>query len=227
MKKIFIAILTGSLFFTGLGTFCVQAEQKPEKAAITSEAKFVYEHNPAENQAAMKDIIVNPDAPYGFSPDPESERLGVFADMDWLDPEVVESGRQERIEYHKSLDGLYDILWKMREEGKSIEEMARAVSAERNRIRLESYTDDPEGEKKVRQSNLETYGDENGPSADYLFEKYGSWEMVLAKAFGTSPGMDACLGLYDDYYTLYEELGMIIPIENDDEDSQLNEKGDN
>lgn len=176
---------------------------------IRKPVNSAYFHDPRENPSAMADIIENPDAVYGFSPNPESARLGSYADYDWTDPEVVEKGRQDRIAYHESLNSLYTMLYEMRDAGASIEEMARAVSAERNRLRLESYRDDPEGLKKVKKSNLETYGNENGPSADSLFEKYGSWETVIQKAFGTNAGMDACVGLYDDYYSLYVELGMV------------------
>lgn len=75
------------------------------------------------NEKAMEDIVVNPNAVYGFSPDPNSTRLA-----------------------------------------------------------------------KVKKSNLETYGNENGPTAESLFEKYGSWEKVLIKSFRSNSGMDACLG---------------------------------
>ena len=40
---------------------------------------FTYKHNPLDNPKAMEDIVVNPDAVYGFSPNPESKRLGVYA----------------------------------------------------------------------------------------------------------------------------------------------------
>ena len=54
---------------------------------------FIYEHDPRDNPEAMKDIIEDPDAVYGFSPDPESERLGSYAEYDWSDPELVEPAR--------------------------------------------------------------------------------------------------------------------------------------
>ena len=41
---------------------------------------FSYEHDPRENPEAMKDIVENADAVYGFSPNPESTRLGVYAE---------------------------------------------------------------------------------------------------------------------------------------------------
>ena len=77
----------------------------------------------------------------------------------------------------------------------------------RNVLRLQSYENDPVGLEKVKKSNLKTYGNEEGPTADSLYKKYGSWEMVLQKAFSTNHGMDACLGLYDDNYFKYQVLG--------------------
>ena len=184
---------------------------KPEKETDSQpkDAPFTYEHDPRENPAAMEDIVENPDAVYGFSPDPESPRLGSFADYDWTDPEVVAEAQKERREYHESMDTMTDILYRMRDEGASMEEMARAVSEERNRLRLESYKDDPKGLAEVKESNLKTYGHEEGPTPDQLYEKYGSWTVVLQKAFSLNMGMDACCGLYDEYYWLYIELGYV------------------
>lgn len=171
--------------------------------------KFTYVHDPRNNPDAMEDIIENPDAVYGFSPNHESKRLGDFAGYDWTDPKAVVEYRAARIEYHQSMNSMHVMLAKLNDEGKSIEEIARAISAERNRIRLDSYKNDPEGLEKVKASNLETYGHEDGPDADSLYEKYGSWEMVLVKAFSPNAGMDACTGLYDDYYQFYINLGLV------------------
>ena len=44
---------------------------------------------------------------------------------------------------------------------------------------------------------------------DELYEQYGSWETVLEKSFCANAGMDACLGLYDDYYAVYVALGQV------------------
>ena len=181
----------------------MEQEAKIEETA----AVFSYVHDPRENPEAMADIIENPDAVYGFSPDPESQRLGPYAEYDWTDPEVVAKAQEDRRAYHESMDSMTDILYRMREEGATIEEMARAVSEERNRLRLESYKDDPEGLAEVKESNLKTYGREEGPTPDDLFEKYGSWTTVMQKSFSSNMGMDACCGLYDEYYWLYIELG--------------------
>lgn len=50
----------------------------------------------------------------------------------------------------------------MRAEGRSTEEIARAVSTRRNEIRMEAYRDDPVGLEKLKASNLAKYGNENG-----------------------------------------------------------------
>ena len=170
---------------------------------------FAYIHDPRENAEAMADIIENVDAVYGFSPDPESPRLGSYADYDWADPSFVAKAQEDRRAYHESMDSMTDILYRMREEGASIEEMARAISEERNRLRLAAYQDDPEGLAAVKDSNLKTYGHEDGPTPDELYEKYGSWITVMQKAFSANMGMDACCGLYDEYYWLYIELGSV------------------
>ncbi len=175
--------------------------------AETEPAAFVYENDPRENPRAMADIVENPAAVYGFSPNPESARLGAFADaIDWTDQTQVAEARAERLAYHESMSELYRMIEDMLHQGKNVEEIARAVSQRRNELRLEAYADDPDGLALIKQSNLETYGDEMGPSADSLHEKYGSWQTVLEKALSTNMGMDACLGLYDEFFYTYVDM---------------------
>ncbi|MBR2822860.1 MAG: hypothetical protein IKE24_04165 [Clostridia bacterium] len=171
---------------------------------------FHYEHDPRQNPFAMADIVENPDAVYGFSPSREGS-LAAYADFDWTDPELVngEQGRLARIAYHESIEEMYDLLEEMILAGSSTEEMARALSAKRNEIRLAAYDDDPEGLAALKQRNLERYGHEEGPLAEELYGKYGSWEAVLDKAFSVNSGMDACLGLYDDFFMLYVAAGQV------------------
>ena len=175
-------------------------------AAAFAANGFRYRHDPRENAAAMRDIVADESAVYGFRPS-ETGSLKLYADADWSDPEIVSQGRAERIAYHESVQSMYVMLNEMREQGKSVEEIARAVSIRRNEIRLEAYADDPEGLAELKARNLEKYGHEEGPLPDELYEKYGSWERVMEKSFSTNAGMDACLGLYDDYYFLYVAMG--------------------
>lgn len=167
-------------------------------AANTTNVKYI--HDPRLNEKAMEDIVVDNSAVYGFKPSKDSTRLAEYADADWSDPVAVEGYRQERIQYLSQFDSMYDLWNEMINKGESTETIARAVSAKRNEIRLASYANDPEGLAKVKKSNLDTYGNENGPTPESLFEKYGAWEKVLLKSFSSNSGMDACLGLYDVQY---------------------------
>lgn len=190
---------------------CVTFGGRTESAPQTSES-FSYVHDPLLSAEAMADIIVNPDAVYGFSPDPESTRLGVYAQYDWTDPVFVAQAKEERRAYHDSLQTMTDILDRMKADGATEEEIARAVSAERNRLRFAAYDDDPVGLEEVKQSNLAKYGHKEGPTADEMFDKYGSWTIVIQKAFSPNLGMDVCCGLFDDYYEQYIDLGCIANI---------------
>lgn len=181
-------------------------------ACVTPQAQtvpFRYQHDPRQCPEAMKDIVVNPDAIYGFSPDPQSKRLGSYAEYDWTDPDFVAGAKKERKAYHDSFSTMTDIVDKMTAEGASEEAIARAVSTERNRLRLAAYDNNPEGLAEVKKSNLETYGHEDGPTPDEQYAKYGSWKLVMQKAFSANLGMDAVCGLYDDYYEEYIRLGFV------------------
>ena len=181
-------------------TACAKKTEEPQG--------FHYQHDPRDNPRAMADIVEDDTAIYGFRPSATGS-LSMYADADWSDAEVVEKGRQDRIAYHKSLEAMYTMLDEMTATGRSTEEIARAVSAKRNQIRLDAYKEDPEGLAALKERNLAQYGHEEGPLPDELYEKYGSWEMVIAKSFSANSGMDACLGLYDDYYNLYVAVGQI------------------
>ena len=189
-----LLLLTFAVLVSALGTLSAAAA-----------GTFRYVHDPRNDPNAMKDIVEDPAAVYGFRPSPDGS-LATYADIDWTDPAVVEAGRLERIAYHESLESMYDILRDMQAAGKSVEEIARAVSAKRNQLRLEAYANDPEGLAAVKARNLEKYGHEEGPLPDELYKTYGSWQMVIRKAFSANSGMDACVGLYDDYYFLAAAL---------------------
>jgi len=206
-KKLLIVLMLAAMVFSFFETTKINA--------LAADPATVYVHDPRFNYTAMADVIVDPNAVYGFRPNPESKGLGQFAYYDWSDPVVVEEARQKRIAYHQSLSSMYDTLIKMSEEGKSAEEIARTVSKMRNDLRTASYKDDPEGLASMKARNLEKYGNEDGPTPDSLYEKLGSWEAVIGSAFGTNPGMDACLGIYDDNFIYYILFGQITGMETE------------
>jgi len=175
---------------------------------IEQKTPFTYRNNPEDNPTAMADIVADPNAVYGFRPS-ETGSLNMYLDIDWSDETLINGYKEERIEYHRSIDTMYDIIQEMQLEHASIEEMARAVSTKRNELRLAAYENDPEGLATVKARNVEKYGHEEGPLPDELYEKYSSWEMVMSKAFSANSGLDACLGLYDQYFFLYAALGQV------------------
>lgn len=183
-------------------------EGTPVQADATEATTFKYQHDPHNNPRAMADIVDNPSAVYGFSPSTTGS-LKTYASFDWSNPAFVEGGRQERIAYHDSLAELYVLLKQMMAEGATTEQIARAVSTRRNELRIASYKDDPEGLARLKARNLELYGNENGGTPEFFYEKYGSWETVIDKSFSVNSGMDACLGLYDDYFYLYVLTGQV------------------
>ena len=186
-----------------------EAEVKvEEKVAAESEGvsesgsgtRFKYEHNPMDNPKAARDIIENPDAVYGFSPNPESTRIGKYADkIDWTNPEQVAVARQTREAYHNVNESMLQDLYNS---GYTTKDIAAKMVEERNMNRINSYINngDLEGLEIVKQSNLETYGNEFGMSLEQALEKYGSYEEIINATVRSNPGMDACTGLYDIYH---------------------------
>ena len=81
----------------------------------------------------MADIVEDETAIYGLHPS-KTGSLAAYADADWSDAERVAKGRQDRIEYHRSLETMYELLNEMTAEGKSAEEIARVISAKRNQM---------------------------------------------------------------------------------------------
>ncbi len=57
---------------------------------------FRYQHDPRLNNKAMDDIIINPDAVYGFSPSPTGS-LAAYEEYDRTAAGAVETYRQNRI----------------------------------------------------------------------------------------------------------------------------------
>ncbi len=176
--------------------------------AITNEkpAKFTYVHNPALNPKVLEDAEVDANAVFGFKPNTTGS-LSTYTSYDWTIESDVLIYKQNRIDYIEENDGRLKALEnELRAQGKSIEEIARACSLLRNQIRLDQYKNDPEGLEKLKERNMTKYGHEDGPTPDESYTKYGSWEMVLEKAYTTNRGMDACCGVYDLYFYLYNEL---------------------
>ncbi len=172
-------------------------------SATTVSAAEPYVHDPMADPGAAKDIVIDPNAVYGYAPSPESSRLKDYVSYDWSDPVLVAGMRKQREDYHESMKELYSTITRMKAAGASVKEIAIVVSTRRNELRLLSYRGDPAGLAKVKKSNLENYGNEKGGTPEFFYAKYGSWQTVIEKALSTNAGADACLGLYDKYFDTY------------------------
>ena len=62
---------------------------------VSAYAAGCYVHDPMDNPKAAADIIVDPDAVYGYAPNPDSVRLGAFAKYDWSDESFVAQMKDE------------------------------------------------------------------------------------------------------------------------------------
>ena len=85
--------------------------------SVPANAAGTYAHDPMANPKAAADIIVDPNAVYGYAPNPDSPRLGSFAQYDWSDKAFVVEMRHQREEYHKSIKELCQIKANMENGG--------------------------------------------------------------------------------------------------------------
>ena len=168
-------------------------------------AHFTYVHNPIYSQKVLADAEYDQNAYFGFKPNTTGS-LKNYAIVDWSVESDVLGYKEARIKYIEENDArIKKLELELRSQNKTIEEIARACSALRNQVRLDQYKDDPEGLATLKQRNLSKYGHEEGPLPDELYAQYdNSWETVLKKCYSTNMGMDACCGVYDKYFFMYE-----------------------
>ena len=95
---------------------------------------------------------------------------------------------QARVAYENEVTGLSSVVDEMRMNNSSSEKIARAVHSLRREIGQEWKNVTPEGlREQIYGRNLEKYGDELGPSVEYLRNKQNkSWEDIIKSA--TTPG---------------------------------------
>jgi hypothetical protein len=121
-----VALLAAALLFLSFSPAGAESAAPAQTEAATpvpTSALFHYEHDPRENPIAMRDIVVNPQAIYGFSPSTaEGSTLKDFANIiDWTNAEQVADARKQREVYHESMEELYSLTMAMMKEDKDIE----------------------------------------------------------------------------------------------------------
>lgn len=94
---------------------------------------FKYEHNPSDNPKVLQDVMENQNAVYGYSPSPNSESIGGYVEaIDWSNPTEVAKATARREAYHIKNDNISELVIKMKNDGYSVEEIARAANQQRN-----------------------------------------------------------------------------------------------
>ena len=103
MKKKLLSLVIAFVFTMGISVPAFAASPViPEEYLSAGETGFSYEHSPMENKKISGDIIVNPAAVYGFSPNPASKRIGILAAKDWSDGVFVNNEKRERMAAYKA-----------------------------------------------------------------------------------------------------------------------------
>ena len=72
-----------------------------------------YDNNPSDNPKVLADAEEDPNAVYGYKPKKDGS-LKNFANVDWSDPEFVESARQKRIQYIEDDRSICDLVSDMK-----------------------------------------------------------------------------------------------------------------
>ncbi|HEY9331800.1 MAG TPA: hypothetical protein VIS09_26755 [Streptomyces sp.] len=111
-------------------------------------------------------------------------------------PEEREIARDQRMAYHQLLVDMERTECAMRAEGRSEEDIARALVQMRNDAKdVIRAGMTPEQVAELEARNQKKYGNPLGPTADQLYMKYGSWEKVAEAATRSSAAVDQELGL--------------------------------
>lgn len=88
-----------------------------------------------------------------------------------------------RFGYEKAVQGLSTVADQLRKQGVDAEQIARTVSGMRRAIGAYAKTKTSSAMKEtIRQRNLKIYGDELGPSVDWLRSKGKSWDQIIDSA---------------------------------------------
>ncbi len=91
---------------------------------------------------------------------------------------------------------------KMEAEGASVEDIARAVNEYRNQSRISAYIDVNGKIKNIDGYNAALVRAEKN-SYENLIQSGKTPEQIIKSATKGNPAMDACTGLYDEYFATY------------------------
>jgi hypothetical protein len=101
-----------------------------------------------------------------------------------------------RLRYLEGIQALETTENEMRRLGRTTEQIARQLVGDRNALKVETRAlMKPEEVAQLEARNLKKYGDPVGPTPEWLFDKYGSWDKVLEAVKRTDPVTNQLLGI--------------------------------
>jgi hypothetical protein len=131
---------------------------------------------------------------YGYLPKPGTPFAKSPPWPDWTDPVAVAQARATRLLYHEGFAQEVKLAQDLRAAGEPAETIARQLSELRNVNRMAMYPKDQL--PMLFERNLVEYGRKEGPSFEFLMDKYGNDpEKIIASGMRTNPGMDVLCGV--------------------------------
>ena len=106
-----------------------------------------------------------------------------------------------RLEYESKVNGLADVAQDLRNQGKTSEEIARTMWQMRRDLGVQYKNASPPTLKQyIYEVNISRYGDELGPTFDFLLEKYsGDYEKIIEASCRPNSNVDALLGGFKEW----------------------------
>jgi len=139
------------------------------------------------------DLVADTKGVYGYLPVAGSQFAPPNWTVDWTNPMQVASARQVRLDYHQGLANEAAWVSDMRATGVSDEDIASQIVDMRNQSRMSKYSEDQLPMLYAR--NVNTYGNQFGPTYESLLAKYGSPQGVIASGTRSNPSMDILTGI--------------------------------
>lgn len=182
------SMLGGSLVGGGLAGKGATMLETPKEIVPPPVSRFDYTVD-----KVPADLESNPAGVYGYTPKEGTQFHPSKWGVDWTDPDATASATAKRIEYHEGLEEKQTWISAQRDAGVPDEDIARQINAARNADRLSFYSE--EELPTVYARNLEKYGDQMGPSYDYMIESGKTPQQIIESATRTNTSMDILTGI--------------------------------
>jgi uncharacterized Zn-binding protein involved in type VI secretion len=180
------SLLGGAAGGKGSMRFGRVGESEPPVFPASSRFDYTVKQVPVELDANAAGV-------YGYMPKEGTEFHQSKWGVDWTNREATAAARSTRLEYHQGLEEKRAWIEEQRASGISDEEIARQIVVDRNKSRLSFYSE--EELPTVYARNFAKYGDETGPTYEYLIEQDKTPQDIIESATRSNPSMDILTGI--------------------------------